>query len=510
MVPLLSLVSLGAAPREVPLIDAVKTGDTKAVSALLQRGRDVNAPAVDGTTALHWAAYRGNLETTQLLIRAGADVKTANRYGVTPLTLACTKGNAAIVEALLKAGADPNTSLPEGETVLMTAARGGSLDVLRVLLAHGADVNAKESWRGQTALMWAGAENHPAAVHSLVELGADINARSNGGWTSLLFAVRAGKIEAVSALLEAGANVNDTIQPVASAASSPQPAQATQGNNAGAPSRRPAGPDGTSALVVAVTNGHFELAKYLLEHRADPNAGAQGWTALHQLAYTRRPNTGKGMPPPEAVDRLDSLELAQTLLAHGANPDARQTKEISDGNRNNLNRIGATPFLLAAKHADVPLMRLLAANGADPLIPTMQNASPLMVAAGVGIFNVGESAGTNEEAFEATKLAYELGDTNVNAVDADGYAALHGAALRGANPIVQFLADKGANLVVKTRNEEWTPLRIADGVLYTGTVKRADQTAELLRQLMKDRGVYTAEHERDVNSVAVAPSRRPQ
>ncbi len=304
--------------------------------------------------------------------------------------------------------------------------------------------------------------------------------------------------------------MNDTLQSMAAAASTPEPAQVAQGNTAGAPRRRAGGPDGTSALVVAVTNGHFELARYLLERGADPNADAQGWTALHQLAYTRRPNSGKGMPPVEAIDSLDSLELATILLAHGANPNARQTREISDGNRNNLNRVGATPFLLAAKHGDIPLMRLLAANGADPLIPTMQDATPLMVAAGVGIFNLGESAGTNEEAFDAVKLAYELGDTAVNAADANGYTALHGAALRGANPIVQFLADKGANLVAKTKNEEWTPLRIADGVLYTGTVKRADHTAELLRQLMKARGVYTAEHERDVNSVAIAPSRRPQ
>jgi ankyrin repeat protein len=517
---LMAVLSLGVAgrpaaaalaeAREVPLVKAVKAADTAAVRALLQQQVDVNAPEVDGTTPLHWAAHQGDLEAAQLLIRVGANVKAANRYGVTPLTLACIKANAAMAESLLKAGADPNTSLPEGETVLMTAARTGNVDLLRVLLAHGADVNARESWRGQTALMWAAAENHAAAVHSLVELGADINARSNGGWTPLLFAVRAGRIDAAAALLEAGADVNDTLRSMASATSTPEPARVAQGNNAGAVRRRPAGQDGTSALVVAITNGHFELASYLLERGADPNADAQGWTALHQLAYTRRPNSGKGMPPVEAIDRLDSLELATILLARGANPNARQTKEINDGNRNNLNRVGATPFLLAAKHGDVPVMRLLAANGADPLIPTMQNASPLMVAAGVGIFNLGESAGTNEEAFEAVKMAYELGDTAVNAADANGYTALHGAALRGANPVVQFLADKGANLVAKTKNEEWTPLRIADGVLYTGTVKRADHTAELLRQLMKERGVYTAEHERDVNSVAIAPARQRQ
>ena len=177
------------------------------------------------------------------------------------------------------------------------------------------------------------------------------------------------------------------------------------------------------------------------------------------------------------------------MLAHGANPNARQTKEINDGNRNNLDRVGSTPFLLAAKHADALLMRLLAEHGADPHVTTQGHTSPLMAAAGVGLFNMGESAGTNEEALEAVTLAYELGNTDVNAADDRGWTALHGAALRGANDIVQFLVEKGARFDATTKEEGWTPLRIADGIFYTGTVKRFDQTAELIRQLMKARGL---------------------
>ena len=493
----------GGAGGDVPLVEAVKASDTAAVRALLEQQVDVNAPEVDGTTALHWAAYQGDLDTARLLLRAGANADTPNRYAVTPLALACGRGNGPIVEALLDAGADANTTLPEGETVLMAAARSGNVDVLRLLMAHGADVGATEGWRGQTALMWAAAENHPAAVHTLIELGAAVTERSSTGWTALLFAVRAGKAEAVHALLEAGADVNDTIQPLASdveePADPPAPFQPRRG-----------GLDGTSALVIAVTNAHFSLATYLVEHGADPTADEQGWTALHQLAYTRRPNSGKGMPPVPMLDSLDTLAFAQFLLENGADPNARQTKRFNNGERNLLNRVGATPYLLAAKHADAPLMRLLAAHGADTQQPTESNASPLMVAAGVGIFNLGESAGTNEEAFEAVTLAYELGDQNVNMADNKGYTALHGAALRGANPIVQFLVDQGADLLAETTTEGWTPLRIADGVHYTGTVKRADHTADLLRQLMKARGVLSAEHERDVNSVAVVKPAEPQ
>jgi len=253
-----------------------------------------------------------------------------------------------------------------------------------------------------------------------------------------------------------------------------------------------------------VANGHFALAKYLVEQGADINAAEQGWTALHQLAYTRRPNSGKGMPPVERLDPLDTLEFAEFLLMNGADPNARQTKRHNNRERNNLNRVGATAYLLAAKHADPPLMRLLADHGADTQMPTEENVSPLMTAAGVGIFNLGESAGTNEEAFETVQLAYELGSQDVNQASSDGYTALHGAALRGADPVVQFLVDKGAELLPKTTKEGWTPLRIADGVQYTGTVKRADHTAELLRTLMKDQGVYVdGEHTKDVNSVAV-------
>ena len=483
-----STTSVAAEARDLPLIGAARAADADTVRTLLERGVDVDIAETDGTTALHWAAYRGDVETAQLLLDAGADAGAANRYGVTPLTLAAGRGNAPIVEALLDAGADPNATLPEGETVLMTAARTGDVDVLRLLLARGADLRARESWRGQTALHWAAAENHPAAVHTLVELGADVDERSTAGWSALLYAVRAGKSEAVSALLEAGADVNDTIRPLAADDADDAPSDPTAG---------------TSALVLAVMNGHFSLAQYLVERGADPNAAEQGWTALHQLAYTRRPNSGKGMPPVVLLDRVDTLAFARFLLDNGANPNARQTARFNNRERNNLNRVGATPYLLAAKHADPPLMRLLAEYGADTQLPTEGNASPLMVAAGVGIFNLGESAGTNEEAFEAVQLAWELGDRDVNRADDRGYTALHGAALRGANPIAEFLAEQGADLLAESQ-EGWTPLRIADGVHYTGTVKRADHTAELLRQIMKDRGVYDDEqHARDVNSVAV-------
>ena len=172
-----------------PLADAAEKMDRARVRALLKQRVDVNAPQVDGMTALHWAAYHDDLEIAELLVRAGANVKAANRYGVTPLSLACTNGNGAMVELLLKAGADPNAPLPGGETPLMTAARTGTLRSVKALLSHGASVDGKDDRRGQTALMWAAAEGHADVVQALIEAGADFRARLPSGFTPLLFAV---------------------------------------------------------------------------------------------------------------------------------------------------------------------------------------------------------------------------------------------------------------------------------------------------------------------------------
>ncbi len=502
-----SALALAGSGEDAQLIQAIKDSNREAVKVLLEHGASATARETNGTTALEWAVGRNDLETVQLLIGAGADVKAVNRYGVSPLLIACNNAGVAIVDALLKAGADPNSAMPEGETALMTAARVGNVDIIRALYRAGANVNARESWHNQTAMMWAAAGNFPAEIETLKELGADPNSRSDGGFTPLLFAVREGSLESVQTLLKLGANVNDTIQPQKLPPQRPIPAgyidkNVNRGRMINAVSGlplRPAGPQGTSALVLAIANTHFTLAKYLIDQGADVNAAAQGWTPLIQLEYVRRPNHGKGLPPPEALDSFDTLDLAKILLAHGADPNARQAKEINDGQRNYQNRVGATAFFLAAKDADPPMMRLLAEHGADPLITTEDGATALAAAAGVGIWNVGESAGTNEEALEAVKLAYELGCRDVNAADVFGYAPIHGAALRGSPEIVQFLVDKGADLTAKTKDEKWTALRIADGVYYTGTVKRGRDAGTLLRKLMQARGLPVPEFKDDVD-----------
>jgi ankyrin repeat protein len=228
--------------------------------------------------------------------------------------------------------------------------------------------------------MWAAAEDNAAAIRVLVEAGADLHATSGGGaFTPLLFAVRGGHIEVARALLDAGADVNGRL------------------------------PDGMSALVLAVYNAHYELGAFLLDRGADPNADDQGWTALHQIAWSRRWNMGFNLPGPAKSGDVDSLDLVRRLVAAGADIDAGVTKEPADGNRNKLDRIGATAFLLAAKACDLPLMNLLLAQGADASIATKAGTTAVMAAAGVGIWAPGENPGTPDEALAAVTLALDAG-----------------------------------------------------------------------------------------------------
>jgi ankyrin repeat protein len=449
------------AAAENPLIDAIKSGDRAVVRTLLERRADANAAEPDGTTALHYAIRRDDIETVDLLIRAGANVKTTNRYGIAPLHVAATLGSASIVEKLLAAGADPQTATPDGETALMAAARNGDAASVKVLVARGANVHAAESWKGQTALMWAAAENNAEALKVLIEAGADIKARSKGGvFTPFLFAVRAGHVDTSRALLDAGAELN---APMA---------------------------DGTSPLVLSLINGHYELASVLLDRGADPNAAGQGWTALHQIAWTRRPNTGFNLPGAIATGGVNSLDVVRKLVKLGGNINARQTREPRDGFRNQLNRIGATPFLLAAKSVDLPLMRVLLELGADPKIPTEDGTTALMAAAGVGIWAPGENPGTDDEAVAALKLVYEVGGGDVNAINDNGDTAMHGAVYRaGSIAMLTFLLEKGAKPDVRNR-KGWTPLIAADGVEFTPNVlKRYPDAAAFLRKALAERGL---------------------
>jgi len=473
---LLVFVLAGAAiAAEKPaLADAAEQGNKALVRTLLDARADVNAAQVDGMTALHWAVYRDDVEMAGLLVRSGAKVNAVNRYGVPPLSLACTNGNPDLVALLLGAGADANASLPGGETVLMTAARTGSLEAVKALLAKGANPNAKEL-NEQTPLMWAAAEGHTAIAQALIASGADIRATLTSGFTPLFFAVREGHIDVTRALLKAGIDVNETLH-------GPEGPQ-KEVNNA---SYKPVG-KGTSPLLMAVVNGHFELAIALVEEGADPNDRRTGFTPLHTLSWVRKPDASdNGDPSPIGSGRLTSLQFVRALVERKADVNARLPRGAPRP-PNTASRIGtggATPFLMAADRADAALMRVLLELGADPFLPNLDNTTPLMAAAGLGTTSPLEEAGTEPEALEATRLLLDLG-ADINAVNNDGDTAMHGAAFGNFPTVARLLADRGASADIWKRPDKQgrTPLFIAEGY-RGGPLRPSRPTIDEITRLM--------------------------
>jgi uncharacterized protein len=486
-------VGLGAAGSDLRLTDAVMRADREAVRTLIQQKIDVNASQPDGTTALHWAVRRDDVESAQMLIRAGANVDATTRYGVTPLYLASVNGNAAAIDALLRSGADPNTATPGGETALMTAARTGKVDAVALLLDKGALVNAKEHVRGQTALMWSVLENHPAVVSLLLARGADINAQTivsvpdgttgapqatsgdigahgpgiyrsravpspSGAMTPLLFAAREGNLGMARLLVEARADVN-----------------------------RPSA-NGTGPLVVAITNNHIDLAMFLLDKGADLNAADAFYkrTPLYAAVEMRNPDYTRDTPAPVG-DARDPMELIKTLLARGANPNARANTTPFRGfyqvSANWANFDGQTPFLRAALSGDVTLMRLLLEHGADPNLGSNDGATPLMAAAGINWVVAQTYSRSDQEYLDAARLCLERGN-DVHAVNSQGFTAMHGAANRGFDAMITLLAEHGAKLDVKDKQGR-TPMTFAEGVfLAVQPPVRKPSTMALLQRLL--------------------------
>jgi ankyrin repeat protein len=460
-------IASSARAAEAPVADAAEQQQGAELRKLLQQRGDVNASQADGMTALHWAVWHDDAETVRLLIKAGADVKAANRYGVTPLVLACQNGSGEIVELLLAAGADPNAGLRGGETPLLIAARTGRLRPVEVLLAHGAKVDARER-KGQTALMWAAAEGHTPVVEALLKAGANLNEKLPSGFTALTFAVRQGNTRAALALVAAGADVNGVLRP----------------DRVNGPLRGKV----TSPLLLAVENGHFELAVELLKKGADPNARPAGYAALHAITWVRKPIRGDGDPPPIGSGDMNSLDFVRALVKHGAELDIRL--EHGESGRGRFTTTGSTPFLLAARTADLPLMQLLAQLGADPALPNADDSPPLLAAAGVGALSDGdEAAGTEEEVLAAVAWLLEQG-ANVDAVDKNGETAMHGAAYQSWARLVPLLEQRGAKIDVWNQQNKfgWTPLSIAQGH-RPGNFRPAPETIAAIERAMRAAGI---------------------
>ena len=451
---------------ESPLADLAEEQAWSKLTNLLKATDSVaiDQAQPDGMTALHWAVWHDNANIVQSLLEAGARASVANRYGVEPLASACANGNEKIVKLLLEQGGNARGQTKDGETLLMTAARTGSLGCVKLLLKQGADVHAKER-KGQTALMWAAHEGHADVVSALIDAGADFRSPLSSGFAPLHFAAREGCIEVARRLIAAGADVN-------------APLERGKGGNGKSPK------NGSSPLILAVENGHFDLAAQLIELGADANDQRSGYTALHTLTWVRKPNRGDGDdgdPPPIGSGKMTSLEFARFAIEHGADVNARLTKGPSG--RGQLNHTGATPLLLAAHTDDLPYLKLLIELGADIKINNVDECTPLMAAAGIGVLAPGEEAGTEEEALATVVYLHGLG-LSINDVDHNQETTMHAAAYKSLPRMVEWLGRHGADAKLWDRPNKygWTPLDIAEG-RRPGNFKPNDEVQSKIRAL---------------------------
>ena len=548
-----------------PIADAAMRGDTAAIHSLLTQKADVNLPQSDGATAIQWAAYRNDLAMADALIAAKADVKTPNQDGATPLRLAATNGSAEMITRLIKAGADPNEVGPNGEAPLMYAARNGNPAAVKALIAAKADINAREKLRGTTPLMWAAEQAHPEAVAALIAAGADVSLRSNndtkggnaylaptvrarlgqqanedqkgafaggggrakgnakanakaqaapaadaadntdvvaladaaaaeasfgrtrdtngGALTALVFAARQNCIECAKILLDNGANINQTTN------------------------------YGWTPLLTATQNRNYKLAVLLLERGANPNLKNNGgWSPLYLATDNRNIEIGD-YPTPKAD--MDQLEFIKFLIAKGADVNVRvcgtrsappacagdSTETRTNFTMQWLQEDGATPFLRASQSSDVDLMKVLLAAGADPKIRTAHDVTALSVASGIAWVEGVTFEWSRAKNVEAVKMLLDLG-VNVNQADEEGRTALHGAAHKGRNEIVQMLVDAGAKLDAHDvgsrdtvngamRGLTWIPLHYAQGLVRVGVQSAIahPDTAALIKELMTKQGL---------------------
>ncbi len=466
-------VPLQAASNISVVADAARTDDLPEVRRLIKEHVDVNGPANDGSSALLWAAFHSDAEMTKALLAAGAWVDTPNHYGVTPLLQASRNGDVEVMRALLEAGADPTRWHPEGETPLMAASRTGRVDAVQLLLSRGSLVNAADPYQEETALMWASAEGHVEVVKALLAAGADPNLKAHvstltdrkdadhpsGGFTALMFAARNGHADVVEALIKGGADPKLT--------------------NA----------DGASATVVAIVNDRFDLAKELLDLGADPNDGSLYWAVdMHDATTDMRAHDGSRLQPTHP-NNLTALGLVKALLDLSADVNKPFVGALHSTTLCCGASVNSSPFYRAVTAADVEVLKLMLAKGAQiewrpseikkegkpapgrpnptigktPVMAVLKGGLGASFAAGPGFDRLGPPPFRepgSRDALEALNLLLAAG-ANPNAKAPDGSTPLHQAVEEQHVAMIRALVAAGAKLDAVNK-DNLTPLLLAE------------------------------------------------
>jgi uncharacterized protein len=485
-----TLLSLGAvfstvAFAEDTLASLVRSGQRDAVlAAITSPDIDVNATDPDGSTALLWATYKVDHDLVRALLEDHANPNIKNHYGAAPLTEAAKLGDVDLVRMLLDAHADPDSPNQDNQTALMLASSIGSLPIAQLLIKHGAKVNAVESFRGQTALMWAAGENHPDIVDLLLSHRADVKLRAKyddwprqmtsepraqfrqtGGLTALLYATRSGCYRCAVSLVKAGADIN-------------QP-----------------NPEGITPLINALDNRDYDIANFLLDKGANPGAWDMSgrtplYVAVDMNSYAGANGAGSGnfqgfgeaLPASRPPNKATAMDLVNRLLAIGVDPNHELTRMRPNSNGRGrfadyMMRGGTGPLMLAALNYDDDAIKALLAHGAEVDLPNVFEITPLMAAAGMsgssrgGVGSAIARAGHQQEDMQTRVITtidlLLAAGANINARitnshthtaklvayvqgrDHEGQTAIFAAAEAGWDKVVQHMIDRGADPTVQ-------------------------------------------------------------
>ncbi len=488
--------------QETPIMFAARSGNVDAIKVLIDAKADVNAKEkLRGTTALMWAAEQVHPEAVKVLVASGADISAASNFDtkgarayLAPSVAArrnSTQGAGGLGQGrggrgrgAAQAGAAQGGPAQRGPA---PAGAGNGQQIATIGAPNGAAPAGRGRGRGRGAAGAAGA-NGEVDVQALDDAAAAAsfgrgNDTDGGGLTALVYAARENCLDCAKELIEAGANVNQVTH------------------------------YGWTPLLTATQNRHYKIATYLLEKGANPNIQNNGgWSPLYIATDNR--NIEGGDYPARKPD-MDHLDFIKTLLDKGANVNVRvcgirstatncsgdSTETRTNFTMQWLQEDGATPFLRASQSGDVDLMKLLLAHGADPKIETAHHVSALAVASGIAWVEGVTYEWSPDQNLEAVKMLLDLGiDPNIQ--DDDGRAALHGAAHKGRNAVVETLVARGAKLDLHdygsrdTVNGDmkgitWEPVQYAEGLVRVGVQSAIahPETAALMKKMMTEKGL---------------------